>query len=242
MPLMSKPTLLQIAMEAEAAPVAKALALGSPQPLHQHLPATIRTGGSPSAPLALVTQGHDSRFNVDAIGTQPAALTAWVAATRLSPRLIINAGTAGGFEKHGAAIGDVYLSEGPVVYHHRRIPLGNFEPYGVGSYPTVDVSAIARRLGLKLGKLTTGDSLDMSEQDARQIAASGSSIKDMEGAAVAWVASLMQIPFIAVKSITDLVDAPHPTADQFVTNLDRAVARLAAALPAVFNELDRSSV
>ena len=52
----------------------------------------------------------DQRFNVDAIGTQPAALTTWVAATRSQPRLIINAGTAGGFAQHGAAIGDIGVS------------------------------------------------------------------------------------------------------------------------------------
>jgi hypothetical protein len=31
---------------------------------------------------------------------------------------------------------------------------------------------------------------------------------------------------LAVKSITDLVDAPTPTADQFVANLTRATQRL----------------
>jgi nucleoside phosphorylase len=34
------------------------------------------------------------------------------------------------------------------------------------------------------------------------------------------------VPFVALKTITDLADAPHPTADQFLANLHAASARL----------------
>jgi nucleoside phosphorylase len=234
----TKPILIMMAMEAEAAPVAAALKLGPPEPLHPRLPARMRASASPG--LALVTHGQDPRFEVDAIGTQPAALTTWVAATRLSPRLIVNAGTAGGFARHGAAIGDVYLSHGPVVYHDRRIPLGDFEPYGIGSYPSIDAAPLARKLDLKLGRLTSGDSLDLCDADARAIDAGGGSVKDMEAAAVAWVADLLRIPFVGVKSITDLVDAEHPTPQQFVQNLDRAVSKLAEVMPRLIAALDET--
>src|SRR5262245_1310562 len=183
---MVQPILIVMAMEAEAAPIAEALGLSPPQRLHPQLPARVRVGDAAGSTVVLVTHGVDERFGVDAIGTQPAAVTAWAAATHFGARLIVNAGTAGGFARHGAAIGDVYLGQGPVVYHDRRIPLGAFGPYGVGSYPSMDASPIARSLNLKLARLTTGDSLDMCEADARAIDASGASIKDMEGAAVAY--------------------------------------------------------
>jgi nucleoside phosphorylase len=234
---MSGPILIQVAMAAEAQPIAAALALRPAGQLHANLPALLFEGEQDATRLVLVTHGHDVRFKVDAIGTQPAALTAFAAATRFKPRLFINAGTAGGFARHGAHIGDVYLSEGPVNYHHRRIPLGDFDPYGRGSYPSLAAAALATKLGLKLGKLTTGDSLDTSPEDARAIEASGAMVKDMEAAAIAHVAELFAIPFLGVKSITDLVDADHPTAAQFVKNLDHAVSNLASVMPAIIAEL-----
>ena len=181
----------------------------------------------------LVVHGDDAAHGVDAIGTQPAAVTGYAAVSRLGPSLVVNAGTAGGFARAGAAIGDVYLSDGPVVFHDRRVPLGAFEAAGVGSYPSVDCRGLAAKLGLKLGRITTGDSLDLSEADARQIAASGANVKDMEAAAVAWVAGLFGVPFVAVKAITDLVDGEHPTAAQFMANLAMATERLGEKLEGV---------
>jgi 5'-methylthioadenosine nucleosidase len=225
--------LIYVAMEAEAAPLAGSLGLGPPAPLAPPLPALVRSGLFRGVSLRVVTAGIDPRFGVDAIGTQAAAVAAWVACERFRPRLVVNAGTAGGFARAGASIGDVFLSDGPVVFHDRRVPLGIFEGAGVGSYPSLDCRAIAGRLGLKLGRLTTGDSLDLSEADARQISASGATVKDMEAAAVAWVASILEIPFVGLKAITDLVDGPHPASEAFVANLGLAVRRLAEVAPKV---------
>jgi nucleoside phosphorylase len=71
------------------------------------------------------------------------------------------------------------------------------------------------------------------------IARSGAHVKDMEAAAIAWVASLLDIPFLGVKSITDLVDGAHPTADQFTQNLCHAVGRLAGVMPRLLDALSR---
>ena len=226
-------------MAAEAQPIITTLGLSPAGNLHPILPSCTFEGRHGGAELVLVTHGRDARFNVDAIGTQPAAVTAFAAAPRFNPRLLINAGTAGGFARHGARIGDIYLSDGPVNYHHRRIPLGEFDPYGRGSYPSMNSASLAAKLGLKLARLITGDSLDLCDADAKVIESSGGAVKDMEAAAVAYVADLFQIPFLGVKSITDLVDAEHPTAAQFTKNLDQAVANLARALPALVDELDR---
>src|SRR5262249_18387468 len=135
---MSGAILIQVAMAAEARPIAAALALRPAGQLHPNLPALILEDAHRATTLVLVTHGHDPRFKVDAIGTQPAALTAFAAMAPFSPRRVVTAGTAGGFARHGAHIGDIYLSEGPVNYHHRRIPLGDFDPYGRGSYPSMD--------------------------------------------------------------------------------------------------------
>jgi 5'-methylthioadenosine nucleosidase len=65
--------------------------------------------------------------------TSIAAISTFIALTELKPDLIINAGTAGGFKKHSAAIGDVFLSD-HVKHHDRRIPLPGFHEYGRGNH------------------------------------------------------------------------------------------------------------
>jgi len=45
-----------------------------------------------------VVNGKCSRFGVDNVGTTPAALSTYLAITQMSPDLVINAGTAGGFK------------------------------------------------------------------------------------------------------------------------------------------------
>src|SRR5262249_54866759 len=118
--------LIVMAMHAEAEPVAAALGLGPPEPIHPALPARRFRGTFAGADIDLVGNGVDPRFGVDAIGTVPAALTTWTASLAFSPTMILNAGTAGGFARHGGEIGDIYLSHGPLVFHDRRIPLGAF--------------------------------------------------------------------------------------------------------------------
>ena len=58
----------------------------------------------------------------------------------------------------------------------------------------------------------------------------GASVKEMEAAAVAWVCWLTGTPVFAVKAITDLVDHPAGTVEQFLANLGQATDRLASGL------------
>ena len=51
-------------------------------------------------------------------------------------------------------------------------------------------------------------------------------MKEMEAAAVAWIGSLHDVPVGAVKAITDLVDSPVATAEQFSANLATAADAL----------------
>eukprot|EP00975_Prorocentrum_lima_P042556 8940245-Prorocentrum_lima.AAC.1 len=51
----------------------------------------------------------------------------------------------------------------------------------------------------------------------------------MEGAAIAMVAKMLGVPMIALKVVTDIVDTPHPTEDEFLANLASAAASLQKA-------------
>ena len=221
-----------MAMAAEAEPVVSALgarSVNGPSPLVAQWFDVERNG----ADIRVAVNGRDRRFGVDSIGTEAAALTTYSTITDFQPELVISAGTAGGWQRCGGEIGDVYVSDGYVVHHDRRIALEGFAAYGVGAYPVVTARHMARSLGLKVGVVTSSNSLDENDDDRRMIAASGACVKDMEAAAVGYVCEQMSVPFMAVKAITDLVDNHTPTAEQFTANLKLASGRLADSLVAV---------
>ena len=59
------------------------------------------------------------------------------------------------------------------------------------------------------------------------------SVKDMEAAAIAYVAELAKVPFFAVKVVTDIVDGDRVTQDEFFENLAAASASLQEKIPKV---------
>ncbi|XP_074312991.1 5'-methylthioadenosine/S-adenosylhomocysteine nucleosidase-like [Silene latifolia] len=175
--------------------------------------------------LNIVQPGKDPVLGVDSVGTISASLVTYASVLALQPDLIINAGTAGGFKAKGAAIGDVFLAS-EVAFHDRRIPIPVFDLYGVGLRPACSTCNISQELNLKIGRLSTGDSLDMSPHDEASIIANEATIKDMEGAAVAYVADLLKVPVIFIKAVTDIVDGDKPTAEEFLQNLTAVTAAL----------------
>ena len=51
-------------------------------------------------------------------------------------------------------------------------------------------------------------------------------VKEMEAAAIAWICSLYNVDFTAIKAITDFVDVPETTSDDFLSNLEIASKNL----------------
>lgn len=179
--------------------------------------------------INIIWPGKDPLLGVDSVGTVSASLVTYASIQALQPDLIINAGTAGGFKAKGACIGDVFLASS-VAFHDRRIPIPVFDLYGVGLRDAFSTPNILKELNLKVGKLSTGDSLDMSQQDEASIIANDATIKDMEGAAVAYVADLLAVPALFVKAVTDIVDGDKPTPEEFLENLAAVTAALDLAV------------
>ena len=115
------------------------------------------------------------------------------------------------------------------MFHDRRVPGDDeWDTQGLGNYPVWERSTeTAERLGLETGKVTTGSSLDLQPCDEVIIEREGGELKDMEGAAVAFVCSLSGVPVMLIKSVTDLCDDSAPTLESFLKNLHRASERLA---------------
>lgn len=184
--------------------------------------------------INLVWPGKDFTLGVDNVGTLSASLVTYASIQALKPDLIINAGTAGGFKAKGAGIGDVFLAS-ECAFHDRRIPIPVFDTYGVGLRQAFPAPNLVKELNLKVGKLSTGDSLDMPPQDEASIIANDAAVKDMEGAAVAYVADLLKVPAIFVKAVTDIVDGEKPTSEEFLQNLSAVTAALDQAVTQVID-------
>lgn len=233
-----------MAMEVEAEPLRNALGATVLDPPAWASSLPVQLSLAPASDrhpeVLLAVNGIDPISSVACIGTTAAALTTHVALNvpdRPLPDLVLSAGTAGGWRRADARIGDTYLAWPHFACHDRRIDLAGFQAFGDANLPAADLRAHADALGCRLGVVTTGDSLDESATDRERILANGGEVKEMEAAAVAWVAHLHGVPVGAVKTITDLVDAEEATPDQFLANLEMATTALARDTLALLGRL-----
>ena len=218
-----------MALRAEAMPVVQSLGL-------ERLPAWpsmpwIEALGSHGGSTTIVVNGVDPLHGVDSVGTTASALTTALAIDRFDPRWVVSAGTAGGFASRGGHVGQVILSAGPIIHHDRRIDLDGYASFARGDYETADLLSEAAQLGFTSGPCSSGDSLDAPPLDLDVMNCHGTMAKDMEAAAVAGVAARAGCQFTALKVITDIVDGPDPTVEEFLSNLAHAGEALSEALP-----------
>mmetsp|Transcript_5258 Transcript_5258/g.13240 ORF Transcript_5258/g.13240 Transcript_5258/m.13240 type:complete len:287 (-) Transcript_5258:3611-4471(-) len=247
--------LVAVAMEAEAMPFVESLGLEKNEELFEsHLPFVAFSGTHNEAKVTVITNGKDNVYStgVDNVGTVPAALATYLAIAKLQDvDLLINAGTSGGFKRKGAEIGDVFLTTA-AAHHDRRIAIPGFTAYGTGRLDSnvsddkdenktegadtlVDPTILANELGFKTGVVSTGNSLDKTEECDKRMVENDASVKDMEAAAIAWSCALLKTPFLGVKVVTDIVDGDVPTQDEFLANLATAAKSLQKALPEVLD-------
>jgi nucleoside phosphorylase len=172
--------------------------------------------------IHLFLQGTDERFQAEQVGLEPAAVCATLILKTYRPDILMNFGTAGSFSKAGFGIGESVLIESPVRFHDRRVPLPGYFDSQVGGYPVAKHSNLKMKLGIKGAQLSSGSSLEMSKRDEEVLIEQNADMKEMEGAAIAWVASKMKVPFLSIKSVTDIIDSPEKIEEQFLKNLHTA--------------------
>ncbi len=237
-----KKLLLVMAMEHEASPLVEALPFKKCPPFHEYLPQQIFHKIHRGMDIWLVVNGKDPAHNVDCVGSQPAILSTSMGIQHFQPDLVVSLGTAGGRYMHGGRVGEVYVSENPIYFHDRIIPIPGFEAYGSGGYNSVDVSQLAKDLNLKQGIFSSGDSLYHSEETQKVFDDHGAVIKEMEAASVAWVAQMFKVPFFGIKVISDLIDTDIPVGEQFLSHFDNATDLLKDKTIEVLDYLAQKSV
>lgn len=225
-----------VAMVAEAKPFIDRYHIQEKEGFFAPLPCLLYEGEVNGMTLDVVLNGQE--HGSDLVGCEAATVATMAAIERLHPDLIINSGTCGAFRANGADIAEVYIGNG-VMFHDRRVPGDDaWGTQSLGNYPVWEGSTqMAQELGFKTGKVTTGSSLDMQPCDLKMIQQHGGELKDMEGAAVGFVCSLLKVPILYVKSVTDLCDGGAETYEEFSRNLNAACEALKRANEKVIDYL-----
>lgn len=247
-----------VAMQQEAEPFISRhnLVQNTPSPFHPGSPMVSYSGIFSAAPngytdlaVHLVWNGRCKIHKVNHVATTAAAISTYAAISHFKPDIVISAGTAGGFSELGAHIGDVYMST-KCVFHGRRIPIaltnsndkGYLEEYGFGHFRSPPLPILAKLVKVKQGVVSTSDSLDCTETDLQLLRSEGAVAKEMEAASVAWVCQQLYTPFFALKSITDIIDGPHRSEDEFYRNLELASYALQEKLSSLLQHLAGTSL
>lgn len=215
-------------MVAEAKPFIEQYGMKEVEGFFAPLPCMLYEADVNGKKLYVVLNGRQN--GSDLVGCEAASVATLSAIQKLNPDIVINSGTCGAFKSNGADIAEVYIGN-KAMFHDRRVPGDDaWGTQSIGNYAVWSGSeTLAKTLGMKMGKVTTGSSLDMQPCDLEVIKNNGGELKDMEGAAVGFVCSLFNVPVLYVKSVTDLCDSGAETFEEFSKNLKAACETLRCA-------------
>lgn len=178
------------------------------------------------------------------IGKVNAARCAQILIDKYSPDYLVNTGIAGGVGD-GLAVADVVIGT-ELVQHDFDVTAfgyarGNLCDPGHRDTPSVfrsDTELIERFRAaaaslldtsrVKTGRIATGDLFVASAEAKRDLVGTfGAVAAEMEGGAIAQVASLASVPFIVLRAISDLADGSSPASFE---TFEQETADLSAAI------------
>ncbi len=153
------------------------------------------------------------------IGKVNAALAANVMISRFNADVIINTGCAGALDKE-LTIGDMVISKDAVEHDLDTSAIG----FKKGEHPFMNirffeadenlikraeaaVKAVAPDVNIKFGRICTGDQfISSKEKKAELIEEFQGACAEMEGASIAHVCYMYNIPFVIIRAISDQAD------------------------------------
>ncbi len=229
---------IQITMAEEARPFIELLGFKQSDPLETPIPHNLYQTKIDNKEVSLIVNGRFSE-NVSYVGTEFASLISQSVLSFIKPDLLINAGTSGGKSTHGLNIGDVTICK-KVYFHDHRISIPGYNEYFKGDFAPSDkyFNILSEIKNLIPVIVSTGNSFEMNESDNNSIIELKSSVKEMELAGIAQVASFYNSSWIGIKSITDIIDNDNkPTSDQFFENLNLACLNLSKSLKEIIEFL-----
>lgn len=174
-------------------------------------------------------EGKECVLVCSGIGKVNAAACAQILADRFEVTCILNTGIAGGLKKE-LSIGDIVLSTDAVQYDFDctgcGYPLGKIPRMKTSEFPADPaLGALAFRccreenpgVGVFMGRVASGDCFVSSGGRKTEICECFDAwCCEMEGAAIAQVAYLNELPYLIIRAISDQADGTAPEQyDQF---------------------------
>ncbi len=162
------------------------------------------------------------------IGKVAAALATAILIDKFQPDYVVNTGSAGGFDP-SLKVGDIVVSS-EVRYHDVDVTAFGYE---IGQLPANPAAFIphetlvdAAKVGIEalttkddsniqtmVGLITTGDTFMTKEDDIAKARANFPTMAavEMEGAAIAHTCHQFSVPFVIIRSLSDIAGKESPT-------------------------------
>ncbi|WP_448567086.1 5'-methylthioadenosine/S-adenosylhomocysteine nucleosidase [Thalassotalea ganghwensis] len=167
--------------------------------------------------------GNDVVIVQSGIGKVAAALATAILLDRFAPDYVINTGSAGGFEQ-SLQVGDIVVSN-EVRYHDVDVTAFGYEigqlpgnPAAYVPHRTLVEAAISSAQSLENiktieGLITTGDTFMTTDDDIAKARANFPTMSavEMEGAAIAHTCHQFDVPFVIIRSLSDIAGKESPT-------------------------------
>jgi len=167
--------------------------------------------------------GSDVIIVQSGIGKVAAALATAILLDRYTPDYVVNTGSAGGFEQ-SLKVGDIVISS-EVRYHDVDVTAFGYE---MGQLPANPPAYIPHQLLVKaaeesakslgniqtlIGLITTGDTFMTKDEDISKARANFPDMAavEMEGAAIAHTCHQFNVPFVVIRSMSDIAGKESPS-------------------------------
>lgn len=166
--------------------------------------------------------GHDVVIVQSGIGKVAAALATLLLIDKFSPDYIVNTGSAGGFEQ-SLKVGDIVIGS-ELRYHDVNVTAFGYEigqlPANPAAYIPHPTLVEAAQIGVEklegiqtlVGLITSGDTFMTADDDiakARKNFPTMAAV-EMEGAAIAQTCHQCNIPFVVIRSMSDIAGKESP--------------------------------
>ena len=167
--------------------------------------------------------GDDVVIVQSGIGKVAAALATALLIDKFSPDYVVNTGSAGGFDQ-SLKVGDIVVSS-EVRYHDVNLTVFGYE---IGQLPANPAAFIphptlveAAKKGIEkldnintlVGLITTGDTFMTADEDIAKARANFPTMAavEMEGAAIAQTCHKFDVPFVVIRSMSDIAGKESPS-------------------------------
>ena len=167
--------------------------------------------------------GHDVILTRSGIGKVAASMATTILLDRYAPDCVINTGSAGGFDPE-LRVGDVVISD-EVRHHDVNVTAFGYEPGQLPQQPAAFVSdekliAVARQvmdqfpeMQSRIGLICTGDQFMCEPEHIEQVRQTFPTMMaaEMEAAAIAQVCHQFKLPFVVIRSLSDIAGTESPS-------------------------------